>query len=568
MRKILLIVSPMLVPIMSSKLFMAISAILLIISIFGISAAFGLPDETGVQVPQISYEHNGELDYLVTLIPSYLFGPVPQPPPPPPPTPTPPPPLSNLKYPYDTLKRFKFSFNYGFTPEQPVKKITEEVWATATGVNAEGKWTTLTLYPKSTAIGDFTADFDLTISDEISGGDITVNIYVSSIVETDNGIIFESFIQPVYIHEQKPVWEVERNSLSFSETGYLGVLSYQQKGKVELSVVMKADSPLGEVTIKAPPVPPPSPTPTPTPTPEPPSKTIRPGQTIFIKLVGKMDASFKYSFRADRPVRDLNEEVTINAILENPKVWSKSFVLVPPTKKSGGFSISFPIDINEFSKTLEAIRNETGVSAESYNLTIRADVHTVGRTDYGPIDEVFSSTWSTKLEKGTIEWAEKMAQSKAGSIETTGLVPNSSRYLGQSVAGVRNLSIAFAVIFLALLVVSLMLFTRAKPVEVPVLEKQGLRFRKKYGERMAEATAQAPAGETIITLGSMEDLVKIADELGKPIIHQAPTGSQQIHAYYVIDGRTRYQYMLTGGSKEKKAKPEEPKSSSTGSKTD
>ena len=39
--------------------------------------------------------------------------------------------------------------------------------------------------------------------------------------------------------------------------------------------------------------------------------------------------------------------------------------------------------------------------------------------------------------------------------------------------------------------------------------------------------------------------MKIADELGKPIIHQTPTTAEQSHAYYVFDGLTRYEYLLT-----------------------
>jgi hypothetical protein len=68
---------------------------------------------------------------------------------------------------------------------------------------------------------------------------------------------------------------------------------------------------------------------------------------------------------------------------------------------------------------------------------------------------------------------------------------------------------------------------------------------------MAEATSQTPVvGEKIISLGSMEDLVKVADELGKPIIHQRPTTPEERHVYYVFDGFTSYQFVLAAGVKE------------------
>jgi hypothetical protein len=33
----------------------------------------------------------------------------------------------------------------------------------------------------------------------------------------------------------------------------------------------------------------------------------------------------------------------------------------------------------------------------------------------------------------------------------------------------------------------------------------------------------------------MEDLIKLADELLKPVIHQPPTTPEECHAYYVLD---------------------------------
>ncbi|GAI54318.1 unnamed protein product, partial [marine sediment metagenome] len=189
-------------------------------------------------------------------------------------------------------------------------------------------------------------------------------------------------------------------------------------GEFDYSVHLKENSLFDTETLKPPP--PVIPPPPPTPPPPPPPKTVGAGELLlFSKLVDSMDATFNYKFKCDQPVTELTEEVTIIAILENPEVWSKTFVLVPHTKKSGGFSVSFPLDINHFTEMLEAIRSETGVPAESYNLTIKADVHTTAQTDFGPIDEVFSQTLSSALGKGTLEWNEELIQSKPVSITTS-----------------------------------------------------------------------------------------------------------------------------------------------------
>ena len=158
---------------------------------------------------------------------------------------------------------------------------------------------------------------------------------------------------------------------------------------------------------------------------------------------------------------------------------------------------------------------------------------------------------STTPGGGTLEWSEELMSSKPGSIETTRIIPNPNRYLGLSLSGVKILSAVMLGIFALLFAYLAWLNSKFKPVGVSPIEKEVRLARKKFGERIAEATSQTPIeGEKIISLGSMEDLSKVADELGKPIIHQAPTTPEEPHAYYVFDRVTRYEYLLTAGTKE------------------
>ena len=74
-------------------------------------------------------------------------------------------------------------------------------------------------------------------------------------------------------------------------------------------------------------------------------------------------------------------------------------------------------------------------------------------------------------------------------------------------------------------------------------------FQKKYGLHIVEAVNKIRVdlpedSQNIINLSSMEDLIKIADELGKPVIHQVPGSAEDPHVYQVLDGVLRYQYLL------------------------
>jgi len=125
--------------------------------------------------------------------------------------------------------------------------------------------------------------------------------------------------------------------------------------------------------------------------------------------------------------------------------------------------------------------------------------------------------------------------------------------VGLSVSGIRTLSAIVMGSMVFLFFYFLRRYMKFKPAEVPKIEKEIRLVKKKYGERIVEATSQTPVkDEKIISIGSMEDLIKVADELSKPVIHQAPSTPEEAHAYYVFDGVTRYQYLLTADIKEQR----------------
>jgi len=532
------------------RLLLIISSIVLAASIFGVCTAFGLPNEVEEQTTVLSYEHKGRFDYLVHLKPSYLFGPEPQEPPPPPPELPPPPPPSNPQYPTEMIEGFDMTFAYHFVPDKPVTSISEEVEVIAIVNRPDVKEEEIILLPRTTETGAFTTNFTLDISDNTSVNNITINAYVYTTVETDTGPIFEGFTQSLAIRSKGPLLEVD-GDLSQSQLGYIGGIIYEQLGTFYYEVRLKPDSPFGPITLQPPPViPPPAPPPPPALPPPAPAKTVGPREVVFPKLVDRVDAIFSYKFKASSRVNQVEEEIGITAVLENPEVWSKSFVLVPHTKKSGDFTIDLPLDLGQFAELFATIQEETGTPSSSPALTIKADVHTIAQTDFGTINEVFSQTLSTTLGGSILEWNEELIKSTPGSIERTQMIPNPEKYLGLSISGVRILTVVLISIFSLLFAYLVWLQLKFKPVEISKIErieKEVSLTKKKFGERVAEATDQTPLiFEKIISLGSMEDLIKVADELGKPIIHQAPTTAKQSHAYYVFDGLTCYEYLLTG----------------------
>jgi hypothetical protein len=399
------------------------------------------------------------------------------------------------------------------------------------------------LVPTATHTDDFTVNFSLHTNELASSSTTTIIATVYTTIETDAGPVFESFAQSLTIPLKGHFLELNKD-LGSSQKASFGELSYEQIGGFDYSVHLKPDSPFGAITIN-----PPSPTPPELPSPPespalPSSKTIGPGETLFLNLFESMDITFSYHFESDWPLNQVAEEVEINAVLGNPGVWSKTFALVPPITKNGDFSVTFPLEpdqLNQFRDVYQTITNETGAST-SRSLIIKAKVHTIAQTGYGPIDEEFSQSLSTTLDSDTLVWSGELAGSRAGTIETTGMIPNPDTFVWLSITQARNLFATLLGIVFILFLYSLMMNVWFKPEKLPNIEEEALRARKKHKGVIVDVddVPEADAQEKVIRASSLDELIKAADNMLMPVFHKAEA---QRHIYYVIYGSTRYEYI-------------------------
>jgi hypothetical protein len=513
-----------------TKLYNIIGIALFLGALVGFLSTRTLPEEVKQETTLLSYEHDGRFDYLVHLKPSYLYGPEPVEPPPLPPTP---------QYPTAIIDTITMSFTY-----KPASEITQQVEVAAILENPDVWQKKITLVPAKTITGGFTIDFPLnleeinklfdTIDEEIKVASFSRNVTIVATVDSGTGM----FSQSLPIKIGKTLIEVDSN-LAQSQDGSWGQFDY--------SINLKENSLFDSETLKPPAVTPFIPPSS--------SVTLKPGQVVFSNLVDKMEATFYYRFNTDRAVNNVTSDVELTVILnatgsEDTELWSKKLPLLN-AKKSGDFNVSFPVDLVGYLEFLDTIRKETGASAESNNITISASVHTVAETSFGLIDETFTQDLNSKVKGSVLEWDKELTKTQPSSITTSEMIPNPSKFLGLSVGAAKNLFMALLYLFGFLCLFSVVWYFMFRPEGVSQIERETLQVRKKYRERMAEATSQTPAlGEKTISLGSIEDLIKVADELGKPVIHQPPRISEEQHAYYVFDGATRYQYIISSRGNE------------------
>ncbi len=500
--------------------------VLLAGSIFGIWKASSLPTERQKTVTRVSYAHNGEFDYQVYANSGIIYGlPVMEE-------------EANLAYFRKIIDSIDVVFSYGFVPDGAVTGVTEIVEISALLENP-GVWQKeVILVPETTKSGDFTVSFPLdlealdelvdTIDEEIGIGtrsiDVTIVANVHTVAQTGSGVVEDDFVQTtkVTVGTGSLGWEP---GLSQSQIGSSGGLSYEQKGEFSYAIHLMENSLYGAITLTPPPVL------------TKPIVALTTSPVYFTRLIDHVDGSFSYDFSC-QPLNQASATVKVTAILEHPGIWSREFDLVPETTEGGDFTVTFPIEFDQFLELANVIRDETGIGSASYDLTITADVHTVGETDYGTIDEVFSQSLTGTLGSTTLKWGNSLDQSQSGSITETVTVPvDTSRAVMWS-----RLALIFVVLFSFYVVLNYTKVKPVKPTPASTAEAEARQARKKHKDIIidVEKLPEAKAEEIVISLNSLNDLVKAADALLKPVLYKS---EPEKHTYCVIDGLIRYEYV-------------------------
>ena len=72
------------------------------------------------------------------------------------------------------------------------------------------------------------------------------------------------------------------------------------------------------------------------------------------------------------------------------------------------------------------------------------------------------------------------------------------------------------------------------------------KITKKYGEWIVEVEKPPKRAlrAEVISIKTLGDLIKISEELGKPVLHYVSSGKKTKHAFYVIDESLRYEHFL------------------------
>lgn len=215
---------------------------------------------------------------------------------------------------------------------------------------------------------------------------------------------------------------------------------------------------------------------------------------------------------------------------------------------------TFRLDLTPYRDILDKISEQTGVSVKNPQLRVVFAVDANVQSEYGSISPermapqmIIPLTGTTFAIGGPI-----MAERSTPITETVQHTEETVSHKGTG--GQLAALVIFCVLF-----VGFVAGTRSKPPEVidPV-GREARSIGRKYGDRIVESARHGPLpGEKTITVDSMDAIDRIAEQLMRPIIHQPPASEDSRHLYYVLDGPTRYEFVLSRETPSIKESPDE-----------
>jgi len=276
--------------------------------------------------------------------------------------------------------------------------------------------------------------------------------------------------------------------------------------------------------------------------------TLGPGEgALYLNIVENLAITFHYTFICDRPA-SVTTEYSVGMDLESPGKWTKRLPVVAENSvsSSGGrveFSTDLFITVPWFEGLKAVIDAETGTSSSTYNLRVKPQIHTVAETDVGTVVESLVPELVMGFNYGGAEGRQilmsGLEHTSSGTIQQT-----KTTYHGE-VLTYRRIFYAVSAVALVGLISTALGFMRTRPKR---REKAVEEVIEPFKEAIIEV-AKEPSYEkqsVTIAMKSLEDLVSLAEGLGKPVLYlKKPPhipGAKQMHTFYVLDGVTRYEY--------------------------
>lgn len=278
---------------------------------------------------------------------------------------------------------------------------------------------------------------------------------------------------------------------------------------------------------------------------------------ILSEFLDTIKADFKYQFNGERTA-DINGDYDIVALLEGTTgtdkdqktIWQKTFPISEKQNfqshdKSLVIDKEISIKPKEYKDFAQSLASISKVDSQ-VKLSVLMNINLKAVTDKGVITKRLSPSLVIPINSNYFQITKNLGTNKPEAIQKVekGQLPVNKNT-------VRIFSVLLSIFILALLYV--ILFVKSVEDGTPK-EKELRRIFKDYGDRMVTLSNSINLDrDYCYKVRTMEDLVKVSDELIKPIMYKYSSDVNSIGLFYVCDDKSTYIFDINEQSREYEA---------------
>ena len=264
-------------------------------------------------------------------------------------------------------------------------------------------------------------------------------------------------------------------------------------------------------------------------------------KTYIKPLVDYIKTTFSYEFKGERPAV-IKGNYNVIAMLEGynrveektSTVWKKEFVIVPPryfenNDKKMYLAEEVPLELEKYDGFVEQVLKDVKINTP-VNLSLFMNIDMTAETDKGLIEEKLSPAISIPLSTNLFEITKTVTGEEPKAIEETKKVQ-----LPVNKNMVTTYSIIVGIVVILLLY--LIFFTNIEKDQI-ILELN--KIFKKHGSRLVALNTEIAAKGEVHEVKSIDDLIRVSDEIEKPVMYRYNKNVRDINRFYVFDDNFVY----------------------------
>lgn len=276
------------------------------------------------------------------------------------------------------------------------------------------------------------------------------------------------------------------------------------------------------------------------------AKIMDEGKVYIGEIIDNILAKFVYNFEGSSKTKIQGEYNVIASVegyvAENEKtkiVWNKNYVLLPTEKfqvESNFYKVEKNININidNFNALVAKVYETTKVGVPT-RVVVYMNVNLRTEAEGQPIESKMSPSIIIPLATNYFEIAKNIPEEQKGDItrEQTIRIEFNKKY---------KLLLQISIAFSTIMIILLLILTEG--VEKDAHTKAVNKILKNHGNRIVAVEGDVQSSQSIVKVKTIEDLIKIADEIERPIMYKFHKETKKINEFFVSDDKVMYVFVL------------------------